>query len=32
MAIHSQNTSNLPIYRQNTPFLPYIARTHCFCL
>lgn len=21
-AIHSQNTSNLPIYRQNTPFLP----------
>ncbi len=27
-----QNTSNLPIYRQNTPFLPYIARTHRFCL
>nr|DAV57383.1 MAG TPA: hypothetical protein [Caudoviricetes sp.] len=32
MSIHSQNMSNLPIDRQDTPFLPYIARTHRFCL
>lgn len=32
VSIHSQNMSNLPIDRQDTPFLPYIARTHRFCL